>query len=151
MPRIYHRTKIEERFWPKVLKNAAVSLFNRNLGLCWIWRGAASCGYGQIKGHRSTLWAHRVSYILHYGPIPKGLEIDHLCRVRLCVRPSHLEAVTSQENSLRGFGHAGRNARKTHCAKGHCFTIYVNKINGLVCRVCRPCQAESMRKRNHEK
>ena len=66
---------------------------------CWIWRGRiAPNGYGRL----GSKYAHRVMYELHVGPIPTGLDVDHLCRVRHCVNPRHLEPVTRSENLRRG-------------------------------------------------
>lgn len=69
---------------------------------CWIWRGTPGAnGYGRLSiGNRPT-YAHRAAYELHVGPIPAGLTIDHLCRVRMCVNPDHLEPVTRAENTRR--------------------------------------------------
>lgn len=73
---------------------------------CWIWKGpVAPNGYGQMPSRANEYGerlAHRASYRFHVGPIPDGLEIDHLCRVRCCVNPAHLEAVTHSVNILRG-------------------------------------------------
>lgn len=70
---------------------------------CWLWTGAVcSSGYGTIDIGQTTRLAHRVSYELHRGPIPDGLTTDHLCRVRACVNPAHMEAVTVRENTVRG-------------------------------------------------
>ena len=74
---------------------------------CWLWEGnIATNSYGlytaNFSGQRQTKRAHRLAYELMVGPIPDGLELDHLCRVRNCVNPAHLEAVTHQENVLRG-------------------------------------------------
>lgn len=72
---------------------------------CWIWQLAQlSNGYGVEGTAEGNTLAHRRAYLNAYGPIPEGLEIDHLCRVRLCVRPEHLEAVTHQTNLRRGAG-----------------------------------------------
>lgn len=69
---------------------------------CWLWRGAINPGgYGRIGEGSMVLQAHRVAYKLLVGPIPEGLHIDHLCGVRHCVRPDHLEAVTQAENNRR--------------------------------------------------
>lgn len=90
---------------------------------CWDWVGARiSNGYGMFTYQARRQMAHRVSYELFLGPIPEGLELDHLCRNRACINPSHLEPVTRQENVRRGEAFAGVNARKTHCIRGHEFT-----------------------------
>lgn len=86
---------------------------------CWIWHGATSCGYGTIEVAGKTRLVHRVMYERLVGPIPKDKQLDHKCRVLCCWNPDHLEPVTSQTNTLRGFGPAAVNARKNHCAHGH--------------------------------
>ena len=109
---------------------------------CWIWIGAVNpFGYGwQQRGGRKFM-AHRVVYEALVGPIPHGMQLDHLCRVKCCVNPAHLEPVTGQVNTLRGMGPSALNARKTHCQQGHEFA------QGKYQRICRPCHAEYMRKR----
>lgn len=92
---------------------------------CWYWQGTITkSGYGQCATAQSPirgmLIAHRVAYTLEKGPIPDGLVIDHLCRNRACVNPSHLEAVTPEENILRG--DAGRSRRTGKCPVGHDLT-----------------------------
>lgn len=118
---------------------------------CWLWLGAFyPLGYGMVTVHgtRKPTQAHRMSYLLFNGSIPEGLHLDHLCRVRGCVNPQHLEAVTKKENTLRGFGITAMHARKTHCAKGHEFTnentkiIYRNGARaGRACIACAPIYA----------
>lgn len=107
---------------------------------CWVWRGTTSGGrhglrYGVVNKHRKTKLAHRLSYETFVGEIPKGLEIDHLCRNTLCVNPKHLEAVTHKENILRGNGFSGVNARKTHCPRGHKYDRFY-KPELRTCRIC---------------
>lgn len=71
---------------------------------CWIWQGALwSNGYGKpsVEIHGTRL-AHRAFYLEHVGPVPDGLDLDHLCRVRSCVNPEHLEPVTRSVNLTRG-------------------------------------------------
>lgn len=104
-------------------------------GDCWIFTGTTTRdGYGLIRiDRRQTMKkAHRVSYELHVGPIPVGLEIDHLCRRRSCVNPSHLEPVTHTENVRR--------SRDLGCRReGHPWTpenTLVEKA-GRRCRACR--------------
>jgi hypothetical protein len=71
---------------------------------CWLWDGYISTtGYGSIKFQGRIGSVHRLSYESFVGPIPEGLQIDHLCRVRACCNPEHLEPVTSRENTIRGF------------------------------------------------
>lgn len=93
---------------------------------CVIWNGPVNKrnGYGTsarwIDGKLNITGAHRRSYQHFIGPIPPGYVIDHLCRVRACVNPYHLEAVTANENLKRGVGVTStENAKKTHCNKGH--------------------------------
>ena len=103
-----------------------------------------------IPGTRNgVVQAHRVSYRAAKGGIPDGLQIDHKCRVRCCINPDHLEAVTQRENLLRGIGWAAINAKKMFCDNGHEFTeentrYYVRKDGGQG-RRCRQCH------RDHEK
>lgn len=95
---------LQERWSSKVLRGA-------NPTDCWLWMGSLDGhGYGQIQtgrvsvnGHHAPDKAHRVSYELHVGPIPEGLQLDHLCRNPSCVNPKHLEPVTNQENTQRGW------------------------------------------------
>lgn len=86
---------------------------------CWEWQGSLSKGYGCCFYGGRNLGAHRVVYQLLKGEIPKGLQLDHLCRNPRCVRPSHLEPVTARINTLRGETVTAENVKKTHCPKGH--------------------------------
>ncbi len=111
---------------------------------CWEWQGKIKPnGYGMFwndTGH--LVYVHRFSYEYYIGSIPEGLQIDHLCRVRHCANPKHLEAVTARENQLRGMTLAATNAAKTHCIHGHPFdkkNTYRTKKGG---RSCRRCGAE---------
>ena len=133
---------LEDRFWAKVAKSHKDG--------CWLWTGTTSGGYGRIcegTPSRRMLPSHRVAYELLVGPIPDGLEIDHLCRVTRCVNPAHMEPVTHQENTRRGLSGALQ-VLKTHCPRGHPYSgtnLYVGPEKGD--RQCRTCKAENQRQR----
>lgn len=111
---------------------------------CWLWTGSLmESGYGMFRLHGQATLAHRASYELHKGKIPEGFVVDHLCRVRPCINPSHLEACTLQENVRRGrrngrdFGAAQR--AKTHCPRGHAYdatNTYTSKAGKRHCKEC---------------
>lgn len=105
---------------------------------CWLWWGRRTeDGYG-IFGIPKR--AHRVAYELFIGPIPDGMQLDHLCRVRHCVNPAHLEVVTGKENTLRGNTITGLNAQKTHCPANHPLegdNLYIDARGGRACVICR--------------
>jgi HNH endonuclease len=112
---------------------------------CWIWTGAAAGPYGVVMLKGRIQKAHRAVYEHLIGPIPKGLTLDHLCRVTLCVNPRHMEPVTGRVNTLRGDNPAATNAHKTQCKRGHPFTpanTYIQPSGG---RSCRTCSRDRMR------
>jgi hypothetical protein len=108
---------------------------------CWIWTAAKNqYGYGVVGIETGkTGLAHRVAYRLMVGDIPEGLDLDHLCRTRACIRPEHLEPVTRRTNLLRGDTATARNAAKTHCPSGHPYSgtnLIVQRSGSRMCRAC---------------
>ncbi len=144
--------RLPARFWRKCIPEP-------NSG-CWLWLGNANQnGYGRVSMSRGTrgrggkttmVCAHRLAYERLVGPVPTGLELDHLCRNRGCCNPLHLEPVTHRVNSLRGTSAAAINAVKTHCPKGHEYVqanVYSPPCRPTM-RQCRICSAA--RKREYE-
>lgn len=117
-----------ERFWSHVSKTDT----------CWLWTASIRNGYGVFWPADRMVMAHRFAYEEAKGAIPDGLDLDHLCRVRNCVRPSHLEPVTRHENVMRG--DVPRALRENKCRFGHPFTdenTYVNPKGARICKTCR--------------
>lgn len=118
---------LTDRFWSKVTKDEATD--------CWLWTGALnSRGYGCWGVQGVSHLTHRLAYEALVGPIPDRLTLDHLCRVKACCNPAHLEPVTAAENIRR----AG--AAITHCPQGHEYTPDNTLTNGNGNRHCRECQ-----------
>lgn len=143
-----------ERFLIKVDKNGAVSKHRPDLGRCWIWKPQAGLGgYGSFYLNGKGTPSHRASYTLLTGPIPAGLVIDHLCRVRNCVNPAHLEAVATAENTRRAkawMAGAEHQRSKTHCPYGHPYSgdnLHIAKDGKRVCVECSRRYSREARER----
>lgn len=155
-PRFRVRTA-EERFWAKVDKAGPVPEARPELGPCWVWTaGKRWNGYANLGvTNSSSTVAHKFAYELLVGPVPDGLQLDHLCRVRHCVNPSHLEPVPQVVNILRGEAFTAKNAVKTHCPKGHAYVdgnIKWKKCrSGNMGRECLTCHRERERNRSRSR
>lgn len=136
---------IEERFFAKVNKAGPIPDYAPELGPCWLWIGATDGDkrYGSFCVDGRLVRAHRWAFEhVTEVVVPAGRVTDHLCRVTLCVKPSHLEPVTQHENIMRGSGFAAVNARKTHCKWGHEFTPENTGTVRGGGRYCRQCTAD---------
>jgi len=142
-PRVLLRTSLER------LKRGVEEITETG---CWVWMGAVKENgyarhYARLNDEPRKNWhVHRLTYTLVRGPIPDGCEIDHLCRVRCCVNPAHLEAVPHRINLLRGDGISAKCARKVECLRGHPFTGH-NLMKKRKGRGCRACHNEGRRHR----
>lgn len=127
---------LKDRFWPKVEKAGP--------GDCWLWTaGVDGHGYGKVKIEGRCLKASRVSWELHNGAIPEGLDVCHSCDTPLCVNPSHLWLGTQLDN-MRDMAAKGRRAvrKPAYCKFGHKFTAK-NTYHAKTQRVCRICRKET--------
>lgn len=123
---------------------------------CWLWIGHVNkvTGYGQFWDGERVVGAHVFSFRHHKGPLPEGNEPDHTCKVRKCVCPDHLEAVTHRVNLLRGDTIPAKNAAKTHCDQGHELSeanTYRAKNGSRQCRQCRAAYSIAWANNNRER
>lgn len=135
------------RFWSKVDLDGPVPDHRPDLGPCWIWTAGTDGRYGVFWFEGGLVKAHRYAYAEQYVTIPDGLDLDHLCRVTICVRPSHLEPVTRSTNLQRG--EVGR-PRAEVCQHGHPFdegNTYVFPNGRRACRTCRRDRARERKVR----
>ena len=135
---------IKARFWSHVKV--------RKVGECWLWEGKPSShGYGTITIKGRSTYAHVVSFVIFNSSIRENLVVDHICRIKNCVNPHHLRAVTHRTNSLENSDSiAAINFRKTHCKHGHEFngeTSSVRITKYGISRTCKVC----MKIRNHKR
>ena len=130
--RVTLTTEAVARFWSYINKTPT----------CWLWTGVPNDqGYGQLRIDNIKVYGHRLAYHLMRGPIPAGMQVDHICRVRHCVNPDHLEVVSHRTNTLRGISPHAVNKRKTHCDHGHEYTpantLWMGRPIRRRCRECR--------------
>lgn len=138
----------EERhrlFWSRVEKDGPLPSCRPDLGPCWVWI-AGGDDYGLFWDGDRTRGAHRIAYEEIVGPIPDGEELDHLCRVRRCVRPDHLEIIDHRTNTTRGVGFVAANSVKSVCAHGHPYDLLNTYVNPSGSRECRTCMKDRVRR-----
>lgn len=133
---------LTSRFWEQVNQDGPIPKYYPHLGPCWLWTGKLDQnGYANrttVNGVKDS--PHRLAYRALVGPIPDELEIDHLCCVRHCVNPAHMDAVTHALNTER------RVIYKTHCKSGHPLSgdnLRIDPRTGT--RHCRICNAQRQR------
>jgi HNH endonuclease len=141
---------LEERLWKYVLPEP--------MSGCWLWDGATQRGYGalvvgsRLDGTRKMMRAHRLSWIVHRGDIPDGLDVCHVCDVRMCINPDHLFLGTRKEN-IRDAVNKNRlnpwQSRKTHCVRGHELSGDNLRYDGAKrrCRECSKLRTRARRQR----
>jgi len=140
-PLTVQRAAPEIRFWAKVDKSSPDG--------CWLWTGSRpGRGYGHFGVDGRIVRAHRWAYEAIIGPIPSGMEIDHLCRVRHCVNPEHLQPVAHSVNYLRGMHPSAITFREDVCRKGHPLTpdnVYCppRQPHTRECRICKRAAARA--------
>lgn len=134
----------QDLFWDKVDAS----------GDCWLWTAALNHhGYGSWSSRRLNLGtraAHRIAWMWLVGPIPNGMQIDHLCRVRNCVNPDHLMLATPGENVRRGFN-LGRPPSE-RCLRGHEKSgdnVYVDPRGRRRCKACRALEYQPKPPKTH--
>lgn len=143
------------RFWPKVNKNGPIPEYRPDLGPCWLWTGCLATGYGRfLDDNHKVVQAHKFSLVLANGcEPPADLDIDHLCRIRSCVNPTHLESVTRRINLLRGQTIVSAQTKRSSCPHGHPLTG-ANVYHWRGHRTCKACRLrrnrEWVRRRNIE-
>ena len=120
--------KAQGRFWNKVNKTDG----------CWLWTGSKSSGYGTFGMNGKTMRAHRVAWQWLVKKPIQG-ELDHLCKIKSCVNPAHLEDVSHAENTRRADNLGTGQLKKTHCPSGHEYNETNTYIYKNGCRYCRVC------------
>lgn len=128
------RPEVQARFWRFVGPS-------RNEGECWLWGGTiARNGYGVFSIFKVQFKAHRLVYESIIGPLQAGQHLHHRCQNTACVNPQHLQPVSPAEHVMIGASFSAKNARKTHCLRGHPFSgsnLRIDKFGYRICLTCR--------------
>lgn len=152
LPAEIHEREFGDRFWSKVDKAGPLPPTRPDLGPCWLWVRGKKHGYGWLRAGGGTFMAHRIAFAISGGVLERNKTIDHLCRVRACQNPAHLEAVPILTNMRRATGSASEVARmREACVHGHLFTpenTYVEASKtGRPQRKCKACRAAIQERR----
>ena len=148
--RLGRHMETKKRELPQFFKRKLIYIECPTVGMrgpCWILHTRPNGhGYGQIGVNGKKWEAHRFCWNALRGAVPIGMTIDHLCSVKRCCNPDHLQVVTQRVNNLRSDGAAGVNARKTHCPRGHVLAgrnIYrrPDRPQWRDCLICRRASA----------
>lgn len=138
-----NRSALQERI------TSRISIEDRGYATpCWVSdRASSSTGYTKLGVNGKTWNTHRLAYIVFVADIPDGLVIDHLCRVRACCNPEHLEPVSHRTNLLRGDTATAREVATTHCPRGHAYdeANTYRRPDGQNKRDCRTCRNRTRR------
>lgn len=111
---------------------------------CWLWQKSLGRGYARFTVNGQHVYAHVWAYEQRYGPVPDGLQLDHIvCDTPSCVNPDHVVPATAHDNLMRGTFNAAVNARKTECVNGHAFDEANTYLRPEGARGCRACRREA--------
>ena len=129
--------ELSDRFWDRVNKTDS----------CWLWMGKIDDGYGRFFIGGKYYLVHRMAYVVLKEKLQENTQVDHLCKVRNCINPDHLEEVTSKENTRRGL--SGKfNTDPNKCVNGHDYDRLLDgKAEGSVYLVCSKCVYLNSKKR----
>lgn len=123
------RASTVERFWRSFDRDATSG--------CWVLKKPNPKGYGVVRTTSGrSMSAHRYAYSMLVEPVPDELQVDHLCRNRSCVNPSHLEPVTARENALRGESPFIKLHLAGTCVRNHPAHEFVYRQGRRACRAC---------------
>jgi len=129
--------ELPERFWDKVIKTDT----------CWLWMGKIDDGYGRFHTAGKYYLVHRMSFVVLKQKLQENTQVDHLCKVRNCLNPDHLDEVTSKENTRRGLAKI-YNTDPNKCPYGHDYDGEIaGKAEGSIYKVCRKCQIRRSKNR----
>jgi len=132
--------ELPDRFWNKIEKTDS----------CWLWKGSLWDGYGRYAINRKLYLVHRMAYAVLKQKLGDNTQIDHLCRVKTCVNPDHLEEVSKKENIRRGISRV-YNTDLSLCPRGHEYDVEKPSKAGTLIKYCTTCRKEKYLERKQKK